>query len=140
MLPFYLANVFFCDIDSSPLWTPFSHSYELQILESSIFKSLEGQSWFAGRNSINAVLEKWLEIILQGFEEDVYNNIHILYTVIYWYTGLKYRWIQIRNLDLFSEDRLLKGTFNFWKVEKQSDIQPIYTDIQRYYTLNMCKK
>lgn len=38
------------------------------------------------------------------------------------------------------ENTLLKSIFELSKVEKEADIQTVYTDIQRRYTLDMCKK
>ena len=39
-----------------------------------------------------------------------------------------------------SEYMLLKRDFQLSKVEKQADIQPVYTGIQARNTINMCKK
>ena len=39
-----------------------------------------------------------------------------------------------------SENVLLERDFKLSKVEKQADIQSVYTDIQTRYNINMCKK
>ena len=82
--------------------------------------------------------EKLLEITLQVLQKAVYQ----LYTqCIHWCTGRKCTGgSKFKILVCSSEDMLLEGNFQLSKVEKQADIQPVYTDIHRHYTLNMCKK
>ena len=46
----------------------------------------------------------------------------------------------IRNLGLWQWGYASEKEFPLSKVENQADIQPVYTDIHRRYTLNMCIK
>ena len=39
-----------------------------------------------------------------------------------------------------SENMLLERDLQLSKIENQADIHPVYTDIQKWYTLDMCKK
>ena len=73
-----------------------------------------------------------------GVEESCMPSIYTCYTLIYRLKGVQEAKIKIW-VDR-SPDTLLKRSFQLSKVEKQDDIHPAYTDIQKCYTLNRCKK
>ena len=64
-------------------------------------------------------------------------TIYTVYTVIYISKDVQEAWFETW-VD-GSKVRCWKRIFQLSKVEKQADIQPVYTDIQKRYTLNRCK-
>lgn len=79
-----------------------------------------------------------MENYITGVAESCIPAIYIVYTLIY---RLKmYRKSEFEIWVCISEYMLPKRDFQLLKVEKQADIQPVYTGIQARNTINMCKK
>lgn len=64
--------------------------------------------------------------------------LYTVYTLIY--RSKMHREFELKIWVDVGENTLLKSIFELSKVEKEADIQTVYTDIQRRYTLDMCKK